>query len=306
MTQLLGRALAALLAAQNLVAAAVLAAFVALALRAFTVAALDRSRSTLATLTRLLAAAAWLAAGSCYWIATAASLHWSAGAVLAALGAATAILGVLLLRLAAGRPVTSELPSLWSGLLQATLMRAGFVMLTEDQPVLRLDVTGETGTQLVRWAPPDQPLREERMTTHRVVVRRPDGVAVAEGWIYGDQVAVKGRVLRLSPVLNALGLPNLCELQFLHNGYDAAERHNRMPHVALPLPPLGPLAVSPLWRPWQRRLLASWERGTRDGSAWAVRSVTTESTYYPLTDAEGRSVKQVFQLMLTPGGLSSS
>jgi hypothetical protein len=129
---------------------------------------------------------------------------------------------------------------------------------------------------------------------------------VAEAWLYGDQVAVKGRVLRLSPVLNAAGIENLFELQFAHNGYSTAERHNTFPPQAVPLPCTGSLAVHPWWRPLQTRLLALWEKGTSDGSSLAVRSVTTESTYFPLVDASGQPVKRTFRLVLTSGGLSAS
>jgi hypothetical protein len=138
-----------------------------------------------------------------------------------------------------------------------------------------------------------------------VVFRTPEGAAVSETWLYGDQVAVKGRVLRLSPVLNAAGVPNLFELLFAHNGYATAERHNTRPHVAVPLPSGGPLAVHPWWRPVQAWLLARWETGTAADSSWAIRSATIESTYFPLVDAGGQSLRATYRLMLTPGGLSA-
>jgi hypothetical protein len=129
---------------------------------------------------------------------------------------------------------------------------------------------------------------------------------VADAWIYGDQVAIKGRVLRLSPLLNVAGVPNLFELVYAHNGYTTAERHNAFPHLALKLEPMGPLAVHPLWQGLQARLLAAWERGAADGSTWAIRSATTESTYFPLAEPDGSPVKRTFRLVLTPGGLTSS
>ena len=113
---------------------------------------------------------------------------------------------------------------------------------------------------------------------------------VGQAWVYGDEVAVKGRVLRLSPLLNAAGIPNLFELTFAYNGYRTLERHNTMPHRATPLSPVGPLAVHPLWRSAQTRLLQMWERGTEDGSSWVVRSATTESTFFPLVGPDGRAL----------------
>jgi len=317
MTDVVGRALARLLAAEDATTDVVLAALFSLGARSLLLAALDRSRGPFVAACRVLAGAAWLAAGAAYLVAAPASRRWGGDPALAGGVTALVLLGPWLLRSIAGRAPAFGLALGWGVVLQAalaaligaagvaTLIPAGFSRLVEDQPLLTLDVTGETGTQLVRWAAPDQAGRSERLITHRVVVRQLDGSVVAEAWIYGDEVAVKGRVLRFSPALNALGVANLYELQFLHNGYERAERHSEMPHVALALPPIGPLSVHPLWRPWQRRLLASWERRSREGSPWGVRSVVTESTYFPLTDADGRAVTQSFRLVLTPGGLSS-
>jgi hypothetical protein len=185
-------------------------------------------------------------------------------------------------------------------------MNAGFLGMTEDRPALLVDVTGEVRPQVVRWTAPDQSPRSEVLSTHRVVFRTAEGAQVAEAWIYGDQVAVKGRVLRLSPLLNAAGVPNLFELQFAHNGYFTAQRHGSQPHVAVPLPPTGPLAVHPWWRPLQARILAAWEERSDPGSRWTVRSVSSESTYYPLVDGSGKPIRQTFRVVLTPGGLSAS
>ncbi len=187
----------------------------------------------------------------------------------------------------------------------ATLLTAGFLRLTEDRPVLFVDVTGETGSRLVHWTPPDGTPQEQALTTHHVLFRDPGGALVAEAWVYGDEVAVKGRVLRLSPVLNAAGLPNLFELLFAHNGWTTAERHNFFPHIGVVLPHIGPLSVHRLWRPFQERLLAYWER-RGEGGSWAVHSATIESTYFPLVDPDGNPVTHSYRLVLTPGGLTSS
>jgi hypothetical protein len=325
------QALGALVQVQNLAMACVLAAFFALALRAFTLPFVDRGRHSVITAVRALSGGVFLALGASYALFTSPMLAWDLRAAIVAVAVAALILLKLAIRhvfggrrrwaQAAGRPAkapaSARPPGLVAVLTQVclllllllvasvTLMRAGFVALTEDRIVLLLDVTGETGTQTVRWAPPDQPLREDHLTTHRVVFRTPGGERVSEAWIYGDEVAVKGRVLRLAPILNAAGVPNLFELMFAHNGYDSAERHNGQPHVAVALPPMGPLAVHPRWRRLQRWLLERWEQRASGESSWAVRSATTESTYFPLVDANGQPVRQTFRLVLTPGGLSS-
>jgi len=301
--------------ALNLAHAGVLAAFFALAVRGAALAVVDPRPWPLAVL-RLLAALGFVALGSLYAVFTASMLVWDGPAIGAAILVGLVVLSGLAIRQALGwtarapgaAAILTRLVLLLLLVLVATLtlMRAGFLALTEDRPVLLVEVTGETAPLRVRWAPPDQPMREEVRVTHRVVFRQPDGAPVAEAWIYGDQVAVKGRVLRLSPWLNAAGVPNLFELTFAHNGYETAERHATEPHLALGLPAAGPLAVHPWWRPLQAWLLARWEAGAAADSPWAVRSATIESTYFPLHDPAGAPVKQTFRLVLTPGGLSAS
>jgi hypothetical protein len=265
---------------------------------------------------RSVMAMALLGFGAVYGLMIAPSLRWDLLTGCVALGAFALFLSPTIVAAVTGRrPVVPGLVGvltravvLLALLLAAlvTLMGAGFLSLTGDRPVLLVDVTGETSTKLVRWAPPDQPSREEPLVTHRVVFEEPGGEPVAEAWIYGDEVAVKGRVLRLSPLLNVAGVPNLFELAFAHNGYSTAERHNTLPHVAVPLPPTGPLAVHPLWRGVQARLLAAWERGAGDSPSWGIRSATIESTYFPLVEPDGSPTKRTFRLVVTPGGLSAS
>ncbi|HXB53212.1 MAG TPA: hypothetical protein VN461_00385 [Vicinamibacteria bacterium] len=305
--------LGTLVEVQNLAAAAVLTAFFALALRSLSLLFLDPRCGSVLLAGRVLGGGLFLAGGVVYTLFAAPRLVWGLGAA----GAALLVAGLVLSTLAVRSRRRRGPPGLVSlavqiGLLLAllliatvTLMRAGFLALTEDRPVMLVEVTGETRMELVRWAAPDQPVRDEALDTHRVVFRDPAGAAVAEAWIYGDEVAVKGRVLRLAPILNAAGVPNLFELQFAHNGYRTPDRHNELPHQAVPLPPSGPLAVHPWWRGLQRRLLARWEAGAATGSDWAIRSATTESTYFPLTDAEGRPSRGSYRLVLTPGGLTS-
>lgn len=298
----------------NFLGVVVLAAFASLAVRAALLAGAARRDRPRAVGPRVLAASAWAGLAVLYALLGARALEaWTAGSALGAAATAAVVLGSVAFR---GRPgrwgwprpaaAVGHLCLVLALLLAAalTLMGAGFLALTADRPVLVLEVTGETGSGAVRWTPPGRAPREEVFRTHRVVFRVPGGAPVAEAWLYGDEVAVKGRVVRLSPILNAAGVPNLFELRFAHNGYGTAERHEAYPHTAIPLPPSGPLAVHPWWRPVQTWLLEGWERNSREGRPWAVRSVTVESTYFPLVDAQGNPVRQTYRVVLTPGGLS--
>lgn len=311
--------LATLSQLQPLVIAAVLGALWGCGLRALLLMLVDRGRGPLRLGGRLLALGAFGAIGAGYGVLTAAMLDWdSATLLVAVLAAGLMVSGVLFRRVLLRRPMRLTLVGL---LLRATLlltilllaaltlMRSGFLALTTDRPVLRIELTGETRPQTVRWAAPDQPMQEQALQAHRILLHSPEkgDQVVGEAWLYGDQVAVKGRVLRLSPMLNVAGLANLFELQLLHNGYFTAERHNSQPHHAEPLKPLGPLAVHPRWRPLRDRLLAGWEHKTqaKDSDRWAIRAATTESTYFPMVDDQGQPLRRTYELVLTPGGLTA-
>ena len=308
----------ALTSAAPLVIAATSGALYGCGLRALLLALCERKRGVLRLVGRLVAAAIFGALGTLYVMFTAAMVDWTLGAAALALFMALLMTsGVLVFQVALKRPsrlsptaILLRATIVLSLLLLVTLslMRSGFLALTTDRPVLRIDVTGEVRPQKVRWAAPDQPMQEQELQAHRILLRKPEKPfdIVGETWLYGDQVAVKGRVLRLSPILNAAGVENLFELSFIHNGYFTAERHSAFPHQAQPLAPLGPLAVHPRWRPLRDLLLSNWEhRSANSLSRFAVRGATTESTYFPLLDAQGKPVQHSFELVLTPGGLSA-
>ena len=300
--------------AQALVIAAVLGALLGGALRAVLLMALDRGHGWVRAGLRLGAIGVYLALAFVYSALAAPLITVDTSSLVAGCGAMLLLsAGVIVSRVLWGYV---PLPSVTALLLRMlllllvlvlallALMRSGFVNLTTDQVVLRVEVTGETQPQLVRWAAPDQAPREEALRTHHIVLRLPDGERIGEDWLYGDQIAIKGRVLRLHPALNAAGLHNLFELQFLHNGYFSAERHSTQPHVARPLRPLGSLVVVPRTRQLRDRLL-TWLSQRPVESRFALRAVTSESTYFALVDAQGQPVRRTYDLVLTPGGLST-
>jgi len=299
----------------NVLVAFILALFFALGIRSLLLIILGRHPGVLHALFHLLVGITFLFIGWLYYLFTSPLLVWDRWAMGAA--AATVLIGLLgvVLRHRRGRPLRSSgsfalllttIVLLCVLLVAAlTVMRSGFLALTSDRVTLLVNVTGETKPELVRWAPPNQPAREENLITHRVIFLGPDGRPVGEVWMYGDEVAVKGRVLRLSPYLNAAGIPNLYELLYAHNGYKTVERFNTLPHWAVPLTPLGSLTVHPWMRPLQRRILDRWVKTSSGGSIWDIKAVSDESTYYPLIDAEGKAVHQTFLLVLTPGGFST-
>jgi len=307
-------ALRELLRLQWVIVAAVLGLLAGGALRLLLLLGLDAQQSRARAVLRSLFAVGYvgllLGYGSLVW----SMLQWDKRSLAIASGAVLLMVsGLLLWRVLRG---VVPKPSLTSFLLRTVLvllvlllallsvMRAGFLHLTSDRPILLIELSGETRPQTVRWAAPDQPMQEQVMRAHHIRFRTPDGTLFAEEWLYGDQVAIKGRSLRFHPILNAAGVSNLFDLQFVHNGYFTAESHSAQPHQARPLQPLGSLCAPPQLLPLRDGLLR-WLAARPDGSRWAVRAVTSESTYFPLVDSQPQPVKRTFELVLTPGGLTA-
>src|SRR6185436_9158409 len=110
------------------------------------------------------------------------------------------------------------------------VMMSGFQYLTEDHPVLKVVMTGNHKSELVEWKPPDGELHKEALPTYEVLFQTPEGEPVDRIFAYGDQIGVKARILRFRPILNAIGIRNLCGIEYVHNGYETAERFNTHPH----------------------------------------------------------------------------
>lgn len=307
-------ALRELLRLQAAVAALVLGLLAGSGLRLLLLLWLDKQQSRPRAGLRLVFASGYVGLLLGYFSLVGPMLQWDMRLLLTACGATLLpVIGLVLWRVVRG---TLPQPSLLSFLLRVILvllvvvltlvsvMRAGFLNLTTDRPLLLLELSGETRPQTVRWAAPDQPLQEQTLRAHRIRFLTPEGVLFSEEWLYGDQVAVKGRSLRFHPFLQAAGVTNLFDLQFVHNGYFTAERHSTNPHQARPLKPTGTLSAPPKLVPLRDGLL-HWLASRPENSRWAVRTVTSESTYFPLVDSQGQPVKHTFELVLTPGGLTA-
>ena len=181
------------------------------------------------------------------------------------------------------------------------IMTTGFVNLTEDQPILKVTMTGRFQVVPVEWKPPDGNMRKENLKAYEVVLARPDNHMISRLHIYGDQVAVKARLLRFRPILNVIGIHNLCKIDYVHNGYTTATRFNNYPHHAEEITVahrlIAPLQ-DPFWDYWENFY-------TGKSTSPLVKSATAESNYFPLVYANGAPFHGSYFLTVTPGGLSS-
>lgn len=164
--------------------------------------------------------------------------------------------------------------------------------LSEDQAVLKVNLTGKTRQEWVEWKNPRGVLKKEPMTAHEVRLETLEGKEIGSYFFLGDQVALKAKVIRFSPLLNALGIKNRCRLDALHNSYSTAERGNLLPVQYEELHHPDPLTEW-IWKFWEPLYLQTQE------SEW-IKSATLESNYFPL-DAE-----KSYLLTVNQGGLSST
>ncbi len=181
------------------------------------------------------------------------------------------------------------------------IMTSGFLSLTQDRPVLKITMTGIQKQEQVEWKSPQGELRTETLISYEVSLETPEEKPVDTFYVYGDQVAVKARVIRFRPIFNVSGLSNLCRIEFVFNGYTTAERHNSQPHRAQELS-MEPL----LLKPYQKKFWNFWETiYYLRGESWWVKSATLESGFFPLVHPDGSPFQGSFYLTITPGGISS-
>lgn len=182
------------------------------------------------------------------------------------------------------------------------VMMSGFLVLTEDRPLLKLILTGNTQQEHVVWQPPNGTQQKQDLTDHEIVFQTPEGKPVATIYLYGDQIAVKVKILRFRPILNLLGVRNLARIDYVYNGYTTAERHNFYPHHAEEIP-----TGNPALEPFQKTFWKYWEDlyYGRSRNTLIIESATLESNFFPLVDPGGAPIRDKYFLTVNTGGLST-
>ena len=293
-----------------------LALFFALAIRFFLLSVFGRRRSGFVILFRLFVGLMFLVLAWSYFLFAAPLIEWDLSErAVAAITLASVGLWVVIRNIKGGTDKSPRCAAkvCYVGLFivlvfvaTLTIIRTGYIALTGDRVTLLLSVTGESRNQTVNWSTPGGPASEKQLTAHHVIFWLPTGIAAADMWISGDEVAVKGKAIRVSPALRFIGIPNFYALEYAHNGYLSEDRKNAFPSEAIPFPGTGSLAVHPWWRPLQNRLLNFWADRGAHGSWWGIQIARDESPYYPLIDNEGKPVHKDFLLVLKPSGVASS
>jgi len=296
----------------NLSLALTLGLFAGLAMRALVLLVIDHARPAVVMGFRALAAAAFLGFGFFDFLFSRNMQVWDrpSRAVVAACASALPMVTFARQKKDSGEPPEMRHALYVSGVLIAlcvfsilTLLRAGTVALTGDRVTLIVEATGETRVE-------DEPVPSTpataKVTLYHAVVWLPTGVPLADVWLPGDRLRLKGRIYRLSPALNAFGFPNLYEFVSVRNDTANTNRNSEAVMEEFLFAENGPLAVHPWWKPIQASILSHWEAATADDSFFTLRAVPNASPDYPLEDGQGRPIRKTFLLVLPPSGHATS
>jgi hypothetical protein len=287
MPELVAAALLALGRAPDAVVAATLVALPSLGLRCGLRLHFDRGRETRVVASRLLAALLSFGVGVALLPVGLACLGhspgvlWAVALTTASVPLTAALPGKRSAAAAALVPLaTATFLALAAGLL---LLPAGFLYASPGEPVVLVELRGDSRREVVRWSPRGLPLREEGLRAHGIRIVRADGVPVGEAWLFGSAATLVG--LGHGPVL--------LRLLAAENDAPTADSEARLyPRHSVTIAPLGALALPPWWRDTQERLL--------EGLGLPRRQVI--SSPLPLVDAQGLPVRTTYRLELDEDG----
>lgn len=285
-------ALVLLWRAPDAATAAFLAALLALGVRSLLRVFVDRGSPLAVDLARLFAGTLGLAAGAALTPLAVATIPASRAVILA--GALAFVMVVASAGLPGRRAsaVSALAPPLamlgLTGIVAALLLPAGLLRVETGQPAVRVVLTGEGRREILRWAPPGLPLREEGFRAHHLELQRPDGTLVGEAWLLGSS-GVLGGVAFCAPA----GAPCLLQLDSLRNDAPAeAGRARLFPPRTVVVEAYGPAVVPEWWRVSQQFFLRGLGLARREVSSAPLPLLDDQGlplqTAYPLTVREKR------------------
>jgi hypothetical protein len=297
----------------NLVTAWVLGGLLAVSFRSLALIAAEGQRGRSTTVRRAAIGILFLVLGALYAMIVWPMIVWNHPARILTVGTAVLVPVVAAARRRRnpGGPFPRPRPVL--GILfiavllflaAATSLRAGLVTLKGHRVVQLVEVTGETRPETISAA--GDPGGTVQVTAHHVILVLTDGSVGADVWVYGSRVAFTGRALLVSKAFNRLDVPNLYEYLTIHNGARDSDGGEAVPYFSVPFPDGGSLGLRPWWRGARNAMLNAWASLGRHSSLLGLRMVYNQSPYYPLTEAQGKPLKEDFLFDLMLDGIPTS
>ena len=164
---------------------------------------------------------------------------------------------------------------------------------------MKVCLSGTTGHQEIEWKNPASSLQRQSLPTYEVILTPIHSNHSSRYYLYGDMVCIRARVLRFSPLLNGLGVQNICLVDSLSSDYFAVEKKNTFPIQSMST--LGnnvSLLQKLVWNLWEKVFFTKL-------SLPFIKSACMEAVYFPLVDKKGDPFQGSFFVTIHAGGLSS-
>ncbi len=170
--------------------------------------------------------------------------------------------------------------------------------LTGEKPILKIRLTGNQTFNEVTWKTPKSKWQRSTIPYYEVILETIDGKELQHFFLSGELCAVRAKIFRFHPFLNALGIPTKYRLDVLYSGFRNAEKYADYPVEAH--------SLASLSSPWDSLIFKYWESFfCRESTSPWIKSATLQSNYFPLADAQGEPLQQEYYLTLSSSGLSS-
>jgi hypothetical protein len=107
-----------------------------------------------------------------------------------------------------------------------------FIHVGKDRPLLNLVITGNQRQEWIEWKNPGSPLQKKEVVAHEIKLTELNGKEVGSYFVWGDQVAIRARVIRFPAWIQLLGISNFCLVDRITAEYHNVVDYNTSPHQA--------------------------------------------------------------------------
>ena len=108
--------------------------------------------------------------------------------------------------------------------------------LSSEKPILKVRLTGKSENHEMEWKNPHRKdVQRSNIAAHEVILQTTDKNEVFHSFLPGELCAVRAKIFRFHPLLNALGISNKYRLDLIYTGYRSAKKYAEFPIDAHPL-----------------------------------------------------------------------
>ncbi len=172
--------------------------------------------------------------------------------------------------------------------------------LCGEKPILKVCLTGKTEMREMQWKNPNGPLKHSSIECHEVTLQQTDGKEIGRFSLCGDLIGIRAKILRFSPLLNAIGISNQYKWDAVYTGYRRAEDYQEFPVEAYSLTKKqSNVFLGLLFKCWDALFF-------NRTHSFLFKSANLQSNYFPTVDESGNPIEAEYTLSLSAGGLSAT